>query len=350
MTDRRYQVFVSSTFTDLEKERQEVMHALLELDCIPSGMELFPAANETQWGLIQRVIKDSDYYVLIIGGRYGSIASDGTSYTEKEFDFACTLEKPILAFLHEDPGKIIADKSEKTESGRAKLLDFQNKVKDKQLCKYWNDASDLGSKVSRSLIQLIKSSPAIGWVRGDQVASQEANLEIIRLSKEVEALRGELLTNRQKAPIGSETLAQGQDLFKFTFYAEGSEDGYLGWVDLSQEASVSWNSIFSVIGPLLLKESSNDALRSVLNKWIRELLLPEKIKITGGLQKYSEFRRCAIATDHFHTILIQLRALGLIKQSDRPRSVKDTETYWCLTPYGDETLTRLRAIKKSPTC
>jgi hypothetical protein len=35
------------------------MQALLELDCIPSGMELFPAAAETQWSLIQRVIGEA---------------------------------------------------------------------------------------------------------------------------------------------------------------------------------------------------------------------------------------------------------------------------------------------------
>ena len=38
--DNRYQVFVSSTYEDLKAERQEVMHALLELDCMPAGMEL----------------------------------------------------------------------------------------------------------------------------------------------------------------------------------------------------------------------------------------------------------------------------------------------------------------------
>jgi hypothetical protein len=30
--EKRYQVFVSSTYDDLMAERQEVMHALLELD------------------------------------------------------------------------------------------------------------------------------------------------------------------------------------------------------------------------------------------------------------------------------------------------------------------------------
>lgn len=46
--DKRYQVFISSTYADLQDERQEVIQALLELDCIPAGMELFPAASEDQ--------------------------------------------------------------------------------------------------------------------------------------------------------------------------------------------------------------------------------------------------------------------------------------------------------------
>ena len=67
--EKRYQVFVSSTFEDLKIERQEVMQALLELDCIPSGMELFPAADEDQWSLIKRVIDECDYYIVIIAGK-----------------------------------------------------------------------------------------------------------------------------------------------------------------------------------------------------------------------------------------------------------------------------------------
>lgn len=47
--ERRFQVFVSSTYLDLREARGEVMQALLELDCMPAGMELFPAANDDQW-------------------------------------------------------------------------------------------------------------------------------------------------------------------------------------------------------------------------------------------------------------------------------------------------------------
>lgn len=59
--DKRYQVFVSSTYADLREERQRVIQALMEMECIPSGMELFPAAAEEQLEFIKRGIDDCDY-------------------------------------------------------------------------------------------------------------------------------------------------------------------------------------------------------------------------------------------------------------------------------------------------
>ena len=46
------------------------------------------------------------------------------------------------------------------------------------------------------------------------------------------------------------------------------------------------------------------------------------------------------------TCCVQLRALGLIRESKRARSVKDTQTYWTLTPYGDYLMSQLRACRR----
>jgi hypothetical protein len=81
--DKRFQVFISSTFTDLKDERQAVLKAILELDHMPAGMELFPATDSSAWQLIKDVIDSSDYYVLIVGGRYGSLDEAGIGFTEK---------------------------------------------------------------------------------------------------------------------------------------------------------------------------------------------------------------------------------------------------------------------------
>lgn len=44
--EKREQVFISSTFKDLVEERRAVIQTLLEADCIPAGMELFPASDD----------------------------------------------------------------------------------------------------------------------------------------------------------------------------------------------------------------------------------------------------------------------------------------------------------------
>ncbi len=121
--DKRYQVFISSTYQDLEDERQEVMQAVLELECIPAGMELFPAANEDQWTLIKKVIDDCDYYLVIIGGRYGSLHSSGVSYTEMEYRYALDRKKPVIAFVHKNPGLLPSQRCEQRRRERKSSKD-----------------------------------------------------------------------------------------------------------------------------------------------------------------------------------------------------------------------------------
>lgn len=106
----RYQVFVSSTFEDLREERQQATQSILEAGCFPSGMELFPASDETQWELIKRVIEESDYYIVIVAGRYGNIGPDGFSYTEMEYDYAVEKGIPALGFVRNDVGDISFDR------------------------------------------------------------------------------------------------------------------------------------------------------------------------------------------------------------------------------------------------
>ncbi|WP_293638541.1 DUF4062 domain-containing protein [Polaromonas sp.] len=133
--EKRYQVFVSSTYADLHVERQEVMQALLELDCIPAGMELFPAANEDQWTLIKKVIDDCDYYMVIVAGRYGSIGPDGLSFTEMEYRYALDIGKTVLGFVHREPGVLSASRCEATDEGKAKLVTFREFVQ-KKMCRF----------------------------------------------------------------------------------------------------------------------------------------------------------------------------------------------------------------------
>jgi len=94
---RKLQVFVSSTFTDLIEERQAAVSAILKAGHIPAGMELFTAADRSQMDIIKNWIDESDVYMLILGGRYGSIEpTTGKSYTELEYDYAVQQGKALL--------------------------------------------------------------------------------------------------------------------------------------------------------------------------------------------------------------------------------------------------------------
>lgn len=93
------------------------------------------------------MIEQSDYYVLVIGEKYGSTDADGISYTEREYDLAVRLEVPVLAFLHEKPENIPAGKSEIDAAARERLAAFRKKVEDAHHCKYWNHPEQLGSRV-----------------------------------------------------------------------------------------------------------------------------------------------------------------------------------------------------------
>ncbi|MGZ4978051.1 MAG: DUF4062 domain-containing protein [Methylobacter sp.] len=338
---KKYQVFVSSTYEDLKPERQEIMHALLELDCIPSGMELFSAADEDQWSLIKGVIDDCDYYVVVIGGRYGSLGPEGISYTEMEYRYAVSTEKPVIAFLHKDPGVLQAKLTEQTEDGRKRLDEFRN-LAQKKMCKYWGSAQELGSVVSRSLIMLQKKHPGIGWVRGDQVPSKDATVEILRLRKKIDQLEEELSESQTKAPKGTENLAQGIDAFEIscTFDTIGPINGIYRW---DWTVSVTWNQLFYEISPLMLHEANNFNLRARLITFVEKLAAVEFAK-NPEYKDYKEIRNPLLNQSDFETVLIQLSALGLISQSLKNRSVKDRGTYWTLTPFGVTVMNRLRAV------
>ena len=158
---KRYQIFISSTFEDLKEERSVVAENILKLDHIPAGMELFVASTDEQFNYIKRVIDDSDYYVLIVGNRYGSMDSSGVSYTEKEYDYAISIGLPVLVFLHGDPNSLSVKKSESDPKIVQKLHDFRDKVKKNRMVSFWDSIQSLTNEVYASLDKAFKLTPRL---------------------------------------------------------------------------------------------------------------------------------------------------------------------------------------------
>lgn len=340
--DKRYTVFVSSTFEDLQEERKEVMQALLELDCIPAGMELFPASNDDQWTLIKRVIDDCDYYILIIGGRYGSTNDEGISYTQMEFEYALSTNKSIISFLPKHPEKIESGKTEQDPEKKKKLEEFKSLVK-KKLIKFWENPENLGSIVSRSMIRLIKDFPAEGWVKAKYAIDDESRtFEINKLRHENEELKKQLEKISTSAPKGTEHLSQGKQRVKLSFKFTGNINSYRSLEDCTDQIFLSWNQIISCIAPSMIEECSESYMKFNLSNLIQRNY---NWHSNSNYSVFESIEYVNIDNNSFGIIIVQLRALGLIETSQKKRTPSDKNTYWKLTPYGDYIMTQLLAIK-----
>ncbi|MDR1152077.1 MAG: DUF4062 domain-containing protein [Bifidobacteriaceae bacterium] len=335
--DRKYQVFVSSTYRDLQKERREVIQALLELDCFPAGMEMFSAADADQWTLIKKVIDKCDYYIVIVGGRYGSTTADGISYTEKEYDYAVEKGLPVLGFVHAEPDTIPLGKSEKEPEAVAKLREFRAKVMTRMV-KQYDSAAHLGAVVSRGLFNLIKDSPRPGWVPGDQAVSPETRAEVAEMRAKVADIEKELAQASKKADGEriNEDFAHGQDEVELPVERSDEDTLAEGAFVSSARLKAAWDDIIVTVGCALLGMG-----------FVPEMRLA--VALDGAVSKWASERwRWSGANLESHGFVIvrtQLRALGIIEM-DVEQGERTGTRFWRLTSAGDRYLQGALAIRR----
>lgn len=326
--NKKYQIFVSSTYEDLKKERDQVIKASLEMGHIPVGMEMFSAADEEQWKIITRQIDESDYYAVIIAHRYGSV-HEGLSYTEKEYDYAVSKGIPVIGFIIEDdvnwpPAMIDTDSSTKSS-----LEGFKNKVKKKPVG-FWKNAEDLHGKFSIALMKLIATNPQPGWARADEVAGPELTRELTRLSAENARLRGKLdqvaeneeEKDKHKDQEMVKTLRRNKTRISYRKDQRGSE-----WED---HMDTDLYGIFSAIAPKLISEATTTRIRQEL-----------AFKFYG----YESHASHPIPGNYLDHWLNDFTCLGLIEPSQKKHSVHDDNDYWVLTDIGFRVHASLRRLQ-----
>lgn len=191
MLDKKYQIFISSTYEDLKEERRMIQDAILSMCHFPIGMEMFSAGDEEQWEIIKDTIDSSDYYVLIIAHRYGSKTIEGISYTEKEYQYAKSNKIPILAFIINDEVLVKPDYMEKDPDSIEKLKLFKNDVTNGRVVQWWNSKEELSQLVTNSLYKQFNRKKRPGWVRADNINLEETQNELIQMSKKIRKLEEE---------------------------------------------------------------------------------------------------------------------------------------------------------------
>lgn len=339
MVEKRYQVFLSSTYADLREERQQVLHAILDAGCIPVGMESFPANDNDAWKFIEAVIRDCDYYVLVMAGKYGSEAKDGKSYTQKEYEYAKSLGIPVLAFPFRDIGELKGHNLETDETRRAKLAEFRKQVQDSHIVKLWETADGLKHAVLQALNHAQRTTPREGSIRARYAMNADSLNELEQLRKRVSELD-------KSEDLARQTYAADDD--EMTFEVGYTVNGIAQWFSSHDEpppSSVddatgeyeypcSWSEILSVIGPKAMSPVNQDILNFLLEVHLHEL-------IANDMEVPKDALLITIPPEQIESVAIQLAAIGYfqpVQMSGGP--------HWELTASGRRKIYAERAMKK----
>ena len=156
--------------------------------------------------------------------------------------------------------------------------------------------------------------------------------------KRIEELERNLDTARTVAPTGTAELAQGQEPIQLTFKATVRS----GTITIKEyRINTTWDEVFSVISPLMIDKASEQQLSFAIREHFYRRIVDQE---PAG----STFVNVALLNTDFQKLKVQYRALGLITKETSQKSLKDTSTYWTLTPYGDTFMTKLNAQKAAP--
>ena len=324
MDSKKYQIFVSSTYEDLKKERAQIIKAILEMGNIPVGMEMFSAADEQQWEIIKKQIDESDYYVVIAAHRYGSMDGE-VSYTEKEYDYAVSKDIPVLGFVIDSEVDWPEDRKENNSTIRGRLESFKTKVTSRMVS-HWENEGDLYGKCVIALGKAFNTQPRDGWVRSSQTNTTEMIKEITRLSRENGELRRQIseVQHAQESQHDNrvnqiiDALRRNRRIIYV--WLQGQED----W---GERKSVHLLQIFETIGPYMIDEASDHTIARTLALGFGGASYRENWPVPSNLVK---------------RYIADMVSLDLVRTSSKRHGINDTAAYWTLTDFGKEVFSRIR--------
>ena len=244
---RKFSVFISSTYEDLKEERQALMGVALENNFIPVGMEQFHAAPASQWNVITKMIDECDFYLLVIGGRYGSIDEEaGISYTEKEYNYAKTKGLPVLVLIKE-PSAITASEQDTGDDRylkMQKLDEFRRRVKnDKNTVDFFTDLNSLRYAASPTFSNAIDYvDDNAGWVRYRDI------VDVIN-----EEAEGRNKANAEFGEHQQKTLEEMKEMLsQFGSKLTDMENNRLSWEEIPTVTSEDIHKLFRVENETLI--------------------------------------------------------------------------------------------------
>jgi hypothetical protein len=321
---KKYQIFISSTFSDLKEQRQLALKAILDLDQIPAGMEAFPAVDMEQFEYIEKVIDGCDYYILIIGARYGSTDSEGVSYTEGEYDYACSVGKTVIALLHDAIKELPMKSFDSDASLTARLEIFRDKVKTGRLVKFWRNDDQLVAAIMQAITRAMSMYPGVGWIRGDAAANDDITKAYHATTSSYFELLVKYNSVLEENKTRMENLAALDEYFALRYSASASHGV------VKTELRITWAQIITIVTPQLYSPAPPVVVTNSLMMFIMNT---------------TDYYNITVNALDTNTIKIQLAALGLLNIEASAALDGGAQEYISLTEKGKQQLLYLMAVR-----
>ena len=269
-----------------------------------------------------------DYYILIIGQRYGSINPDtGISYTEMEYDYAIKNKIPVLVFVLDEQIVLPDDKKENEPDKVERLKAFRAKALTNRLCSIWKNTDELVGKVAVSIMTAKETIERPGWQRGTDFDEASLRRTIMKLQEENENLKVKL--NDAIETVHSFTEIKN---VAFENYDVKIDYHYTPAGSYRRSGSIEKKlpEIFKVIATQMMDVSLTESA-------ISDAIKSKYASITGCMVYFNDSQQIKI-------ILNQLRALGLIYSSWSENAGK---LYWGLTIKGRRYRDEMIVVKEN---
>lgn len=147
-------IFLSSTWEDLQEHRVAILHALSSLKREVESMEYWAPSSDTPLKRSISKVFSSSVFIGILGMKYGSIGIDGKSITQSEYECAYENKKIILFYLIDEQKHLVLPKYVDIGDNAYKLRKFKETVISRHTIKNFHSQYDLASSIVIDLIKV----------------------------------------------------------------------------------------------------------------------------------------------------------------------------------------------------
>ena len=332
MLDKRYQVFISTSGSEMQPERIILSQTLVGMGFFSWGLE---QRNPLSTAFARRQIDDCDYVVLLLGSQYGEQSVSGVGYMHLEYIYAMTKQKPVIVFMHEEPeareAKLHDHKAELKEKFKEFRKQLQHEVD--QVFTYLS-LRDLELAVRSSMPQMLERYPVVGWVRPQN--TQVLQDEIDSLRAKVKQLETEI-GSREADPLTSVLKVSMHEVYSFEYRMHAYQDG--NFKEVKPFRKMTWAQLLNVLGSSFVIPTTEEYFSKRMNEYLNETGLDDARK---EMPRAHAVSRAQVNIRALHEIKLQMRQNEWIVptgRDDRQRML------WQLTAKGQKLLESNRVFQ-----